>query len=78
MRQAYLNLRMIGQHSAYKAEEARTWKRRFCASMPTWPTLKMYRKLLRCIKMTSRRKQALKLSHQDRANWDPARAPIPA
>ena len=44
----------------------------------TWLILNRYRKLLRCIKMTSLLRQALKLSVQERANLEVARAPFPA
>ena len=44
----------------------------------TWQILKKYRKELRCMRMTSLRRQALKLAGHDSANLEVANAPLPA
>ena len=43
----------------------------------TWQILKKYRKELRCMRITSLRRQALKLSGHDSANLEVASEPLP-
>ena len=81
MLDTHVNLMMFEQHLSpyYTMKDS---DQKLLAGMHvdggTWAILKKYKKLLRCIKMTSLLRQALKLSDQDKANLDVAKAPRPA